>query len=168
MPRPASGAGVTLNAYVTRPRSRGTLRLRDARPDSLPIIDPNYLSDPGDLRLSVETVKTMREIMRQPVWAKVVEKEHLPGDACRTDAEIAAYVRRQGRTCYHPVGACRMDSDARAVVDPALRVRGIEALRVADSSIMPSLVISNTNAPTMMIAEKAADLIRGNRIAAAA
>jgi choline dehydrogenase len=168
VPRPASGSGVTLNSYVTRPRSRGTLRLRDARPDSAPVIDPNYLSDPEDLRLSVEAVKTMREIMSRPVWARVVDKEHLPGEACRTDAEIAAYVRRQGRTCYHPVGACRMGSDAGAVVDPALRVRGIDGLRVCDSSIMPSLVSSNTNAPTIMIAEKASDLIRGNRITAAA
>jgi choline dehydrogenase-like flavoprotein len=104
--------------------------------------------------------------MRQPAWAKLVRHEHLPGEAVQSDADIEAYVRRMGRTCYHPVGTCKMGVDAMAVVDPQLRVRGIERLRVCDSSIMPSVVSGNTNAPTIMIGERASDLIRGNRAGA--
>jgi choline dehydrogenase len=168
IPAVPSGAGCTLNSYFVRPRSRGTVRLRSADPRDAPIIDPNYLADPYDVRMSIEGVKMMREIMRQPVWSRYIRREHLPGEAVRSDAEVEAYIRRQGRTCYHPVGACRMGSDANAVVDPQLRVRGIDGLRVCDSSVMPSLVSSNTNAPTIMIGEKAADLVRGNRAPASA
>jgi choline dehydrogenase-like flavoprotein len=127
------------------------------------LIDPNYLGDPEDVRLSVGGVKIMREIMAQTAFAATVRREHLPGPDTRTDAAIEAYIRARGRTCYHPVGACRMGSDAAAVVDPMLRVRGLDGLRVCDSSVMPSLVSSNTNAASLMIGEKAADLIAGNR-----
>jgi choline dehydrogenase-like flavoprotein len=157
-----------MNSYFVRPRSRGSVTLASADPAVPPVIDPNYLSDPYDLRMSIEGVRLMREVMRQPAWSGWVAREHLPGEEVRGGAQIEAYVRRMGRTCYHPVGACKMGTDAMAVVGPDLRVHGIAGLRVCDSSIMPSLVSSNTNAPTIMIGERASDLIRGNRQAAAA
>jgi len=168
IPPVPSGSGCTMNSYFVRPRSRGSVALQSADPAAPPIIDPNYLDDPYDVRMSIEGVKLMREVMQQPAWRKFVSREHLPGAETRTDADVEAYVRRMGRTCYHPVGACKMGVDAMAVVDPELRVHGIAGLRIADSSIMPSLVSSNTNAPTIMIGERASDLIRGNRTAAAA
>jgi choline dehydrogenase len=168
IPPVPSGSGCTMNSYFVRPRSRGSVALASADPAAAPIIDPNYLADPYDVRMSVSGVKLMREVMRQSVWAKWVRREHLPGGDVRSDAEIETYVRRMGRTCYHPVGACKMGVDAMAVVDPELRVRGIAGLRVADSSVMPSLISSNTNAPTIMIGERVSDLLRGNRVATAA
>src|SRR5690606_32086438 len=131
-------------------------------PTAAPIVDPNYLAEPSDLAMSIEGLKLMREIMGQPVFARYISGEHLPGNAIRSDAECAEYIRRQGRTCYHPVGTCRMGSDDAAVVDLQLRVRGVDGLRVIDASVMPTLPTGNTNAPTIMIAERAADLIRSN------
>ncbi len=160
-----SGAGVTMNNYCLRPRSRGSVKLRSSDPTAMPVIDPNYLAEPYDLKVSVEGLKKMREIMAQPAFAKVVKRAHHPADL-RSDQEALEFLRRSGRTSYHPVGTCRMGQDGMAVVDPQLRVRGIEGLRVCDASIMPSMVGSNTNAPTIMIGEKASDLIRGNRRAA--
>ncbi len=149
--------GCMINAYVLRPRSRGSLTLRGADPDAPPAIDPNFLADPEDVRLTLAAVTRMREIMRQPAFGPFVKGEYLPGP----DADLEAYVRAAGRTGYHPSGACRMGVDALAVVDPELRVRGLGGLRVCDSSVMPSLVSSNTNAPTMMIAERASEFLRG-------
>ena len=149
--------GCMINAYVLRPRSRGSLTLRGADPDLPPAIDPNFLADPDDLRLTLATVARMREIMRQPAFAPFLKGEHLPG----ADADLEAYVRAAGRSGYHPSGACKMGVDAMAVVDPELRARGLEGLRVCDSSVMPSLMSSNTNAPTMMIAERASEFLRG-------
>ncbi len=162
VPSIPSGSGCTLNSYTLRPRSRGRVVLRSANPADAPVIDPNFLDDPYDLRISTEGVRASREIMNQPALAKYVRKEHFPGEGVRSQAELEDYVRRFGRTSYHPVGTCRMGVDDGAVVTPELRVRGIDNLRVCDSSIMPRLVSSNTNAPTLMIAEKASDLIRGN------
>jgi choline dehydrogenase len=148
--------GCMINAYALRPRSRGTLRLQGPDPGLPPAIDPNFLADPADLRLTLAAVEHMREIMRQPAFRPYIRREHLPGP----DTPLEAYVRTAGRTGYHPSGACRMGTDAMAVVDPRLRVRGLAGLRVCDSSVMPSLVSSNTNAPTMMIAERASDFLR--------
>lgn len=149
--------GCMINAYVLRPQSRGTLRLCGANPDLAPAIDPNFLAAPEDMRLTLAAVERMRDIMRQPAFRPFLKREHLPGP----DAPLDAYVRAAGRTGYHPTGACRMGVDAMAVVDPQLRVRGLAGLRVCDSSVMPSLVSSNTNAPTMMIAERAAEFLLG-------
>ena len=148
--------GCMLNAYVLRPKSRGTLRLQGADPALPPAIDPNFLADPDDLRLTLAAVARMREIMQQPALRPFLHHEHLPGDAA-----LEPFVRSAGRTGYHPSGACKMGTDALAVVDPQLRVRGLAGLRVCDSSVMPSLVSSNTNAPTLMIAERGAELLRG-------
>jgi choline dehydrogenase len=156
-----SGNGCMLNSYFLRPLSRGTLTLRSPDPRVPPVIDPNYLAEPEDLRMTVESVYRMREIMHQSAFRPYLWREHLPGDAVNSRSDIEAFVRRYGRTGYHPVGACRMGNGAFAVVDAQLRVRGIEGLRVCDSSIMPSVVSSNTNAPTVMIGERASDFLRG-------
>lgn len=160
VPPVPSGSGVTLNSYFVRPRSRGSVTLQSSDPLQAPLIDPNYIDDPYDLKISVEGIKLSREIMNQSAFKKYLRKEHFPGDQVRTQAEYEEYARNYGRTSYHLVGTCKMGIDELAVVDPQLRVRGIEALRVADSSIMPSLISSNTNAPSIMIAEKASDLIK--------
>jgi choline dehydrogenase-like flavoprotein len=153
---------VTLNSYTLRPKSRGSVSLRSADPRDTPLVDPNFLAEPDDLRISVEGVKTSREIFSQPSLAKYIREIRHPDQSVRTQADFEAYARQYGRTSYHPVSSCRMGQDEMAVVDPQLRVRGLDGLRICDSSVMPSLIGSNTNAPTIMIGEKAADLIRGN------
>ncbi len=163
VPTVPSGSGVTLNSYTLRPKSRGTVRLRSADPEALPIVDPNFLAEPDDVRVSAEGVRISREIFRQPSLQKYIKRMHVPGDEVKTQAEFAEYARRYGRTSYHPIGACKMGVDDMAVVDPQLRVHGLENIRICDSSTMPSLIGSNTNAATIMIGEKASDLIRGNK-----
>lgn len=160
---PKGSSGVTLNSYTLRPKSRGSVTLRSADPKHTPIVDPNFLAEPDDLRCSVEGVKISREIFSAPSLQKYIKAIRFPDDKVRTQADFEAYARQYGRTSYHPVSTCRMGKDEMAVVDPALRVRGIDGLRICDSSIMPSLIGSNTNAPSIMIGERAADLIRGNR-----
>ncbi|MBW3097973.1 GMC family oxidoreductase [Pseudohoeflea coraliihabitans] len=161
---PAGSSGITLNSYTLRPKARGTVRLRSARPDDLPLVDPNFLGHPDDLKTSVEGLKISREIFEQPALKKYIRKIRFPDEDVKSQSDYEAYARRYGRTSYHPTCTCKMgaDSDPMAVVDPQLRVRGVDGLRICDSSAMPSLIGSNTNAPTIMIAEKAADLIRGN------
>ena len=161
VPPVPSGAGVTLNSYFVRPRSRGTVTLQSANPADMPLIDPNYIADSYDLRMTVEGVRMMREIMTQSVFSPHIRKEHFPGGDVRTDADFAEYARSYGRTSYHPVGTCRMGGDDASVVDPSLRARSVDRLRICDSSVMPCIVSSNTNATTIMIAERASDLIRG-------
>ncbi len=156
-----SGYGVTLNSYALRPKSRGTVRLRSSNPADRPAIDPNFLADPYDLRTSAEGVRISQEIFGQPSLAKFIARRHLPGEKLRTQSDYEAYARRYGRTSYHPTCTCKMGVDEMSVVDPELRVRGMERLRICDSSVMPSLIGSNTNAATVMIAEKSSDLIRG-------
>ena len=160
---PLAGSGCTLNSCHLRPRSRGRVTLRDANPDTPPVIDPNFWAEPYDFEMSLRGFELAREIMSQSAFRKYVRREHLPGPETKTREEIAAHARRFGKTDYHPVGTCKMGVDELAVVDPALRVRGLAGLRVADSSIMPRLVSSNTNAPSIMIGEKASDLVKGNR-----
>jgi len=162
VPPPSSGAGLTLNTYFVRPRSRGSVSLRSADPKEAPNIDPNYVADPYDMKITVEGTKKIREIMTQPVFDKHIKKEHSPGDDVKTDAEFEEYCRNHGRTAYHPVGTCKMGIDDMAVVDPEHKVRGIDRLRICDSSVMPSLISSNTNAPSIMIAEKASDMIKAS------
>ncbi|WP_310962452.1 GMC family oxidoreductase [Nocardioides terrisoli] len=154
------GYGVTLNSYFTRPRSRGSVRLSSRNPLDPPLIDPNYLDDPYDVEMSVEGVRQSREIMTQPSMARHIKAEHLAGGATlRSTDDYVRFVRAHGRTSYHPVGSCAMGVTDAAVVSPQLKVYGIDCLRVVDASVMPRIVSSNTQAPTVMIAEKAADLI---------
>lgn len=153
--------GVTLNSAFLRPRSRGSVRLGSADPAATPLIDPNYWADPYDRDMSIKGLKLAREIMRQKSLARYVMREVLPGPALATDSELVDYACRSAKTDHHPVGTCRMGHDAMAVVTPDLKLRGIDNLRVCDASIMPRVPSSNTNAPTIMVGEKGADLILG-------
>jgi choline dehydrogenase len=141
------------------PESRGEIRLRSKDPADKPLIDPRYLSESYDMEVLVAGIKLAREIARSEPLAKYLKGEATPGPNVQSDDEIRAAVRLYGKTIYHPVGTCKMGVDARAVVDPKLRVCGIEGLRVADASIMPTITGGNTNAPSIMIGEKAADMI---------
>jgi choline dehydrogenase len=154
--------GVTLNSAYLRPRSRGTVRLASADPTAAPLIDPNYWADPYDREMSLRGLRLARDIMRQDALKPYVLAERLPGPDVRTEAEEIAYACRHAKTDHHPAGTCRMGNDAAAVVDTRLRFNGIAGLRVVDASIMPTVVSSNTNAATIMIAEKAADMIRAD------
>lgn len=157
------GYGYTLHACALRPRSRGYLALRSADPQEKVAIHANYLSDADgfDLRMLLEAARLSRQILAQPAFDRYRGEEIFPGKAAISDAELAAFIRRKAESIYHPIGTCRMGNDAEAVVDSELRVRGVEALRVVDASVMPVLPGGNTNAPTVMIAERAADLLLG-------
>ena len=153
--------GVTLNSAYLRPRSRGTVRLASSDPMAAPLIDPNYWADPYDREMSIRGLKLAREIMAQGPLKPFVLAERLPGPEVQTDADYFTYACAHAKTDHHPVGTCRMGADPAAVVDLSLRFNGIAGLRVVDASIMPRLISSNTNAATIMIAEKAADIIKG-------
>ena len=155
------GHGYTLHGCFLRPRSRGCIGLRSASMRDAPRIHANYLAEPADLEHLIEAVKLSRELLASPVFDAYRGAEVFPGAAARSDAELAAAIRAKAESIYHPVGTCRMGSDAAAVVDPELRVRGVDGLRVIDASVMPRLIGGNTNAPTIMIAEKAAGLLQG-------
>ncbi|UGT41638.1 FAD-dependent oxidoreductase [Nocardia yamanashiensis] len=152
---------LTVLVTMIYPQSRGTLRLTSADPTAPPAIDPNYLAEPRDLDTLVHGMELIREVMAAESIRTAVDTEISPGPAYSTRAALAAEVPNRATTVYHPVGTCRMGVDEHAVVDPTLRVRGVEGLRVADASIMPSIVGGNTNAATMMIGEHAAALITG-------
>ncbi len=154
------GHGVTCHICVLRPLSRGSIRLASADPRAAPLIDPNFLSDPDDLQRLVKGFKLMRKLLQQPAMVGMGARESQRSASARSDQEIAQFIRNYGDTIYHPVGSCRMGSGALDVVDAQLRVHGVAGLRVVDASIMPRIVSGNTNAPTIMIAEKAADMIK--------
>ena len=154
-------AGVTLNSAYLRPRSRGTVRLPSDDPAAHPLIDPNYWDDPHDRAMSLQGLRMAREIFRQDALKPFIMAERQPGPALTSDADLEAYAFRSCKTDHHPVGTCRMGTDAMAVVGLDLKVRGLDGLRVCDASIMPRVNSSNTNAPTIMIGEKASDLVLG-------
>jgi len=155
------GFGITVNTCVLRPESRGSVTLASSDPAVMPVIDPNFHAAEADRRLAVAGVRLAREILARPELSQHVDRERLPGPAAQSEAEILAYIRQYASVDYHPVGTCRMGADDMAVVDAALRVHGIEALRIVDSSVMPTLTSGNTNAPSIMIGEKGAAMIRG-------
>jgi choline dehydrogenase-like flavoprotein len=156
--------GISLNSAYLRPRSRGTVRLQSADPTASPLLDPNYWSAPEDREASLRGLRLAREILSQPALAPYLRREVLPGPRARTDEELFAYACANAKTDHHPVGTCRMgrSGDPQAVVTPDLKVIGLEGLRVADASVMPLVPSSNTNAPTIMVAEKASDHILGH------
>ncbi len=154
------GHGFSCHVCLLRPKSAGTLALASADPLAAPLIDPAFLADPRDVEGMVAGFKLTRRLLEAPALAAWATKD-LVTAAVRTDDDIRALLRRRVDTVYHPVGTCRMGVDAGAVVDPELKVRGIGALRVVDASVMPTLIGGNTNAPTIMIAEKAVDMMRG-------
>jgi choline dehydrogenase-like flavoprotein len=155
--------GVTLNSAYLRPRSRGTVRLASADPAAAPLIDPDYWAETRDRDLAIEGLRLARAILRQPALKRFVMGERLPGDALKTDADLFEDACVHAKTDHHPVGTCRIgpENHRTSVVTPDLRVIGLEGLRVADASVMPSLPSCNTNAPAIMVAEKAADHILG-------
>lgn len=156
-----NGAGVTLNSSLMHPHSRGTVTLASNDPLAAPLIDPNYWSDARDMELSLKGLEMARDIMRQPALREFVRKEALPGTDVTSKSDLFDYACRIAKTDHHPVGTCRMGRGPMTVVGPDLKVHGIAGLRVCDASIMPRINSSNTNAPTIMIAEKASDLVRG-------
>jgi choline dehydrogenase len=153
--------GVTINACLLRPRSRGTLRLRSADPFAKVVADNNYLADPEDLRLEVAGLKLAREILKQQPLAGRVTMELLPGKDATTTAALEEHCRRTVKTNWHPVGTARMgkSKDKLAVLDEDLRVRGVDGLRVIDASAMPFIPSGNTNAPVMALASRAISLL---------
>jgi choline dehydrogenase len=153
------GNGFTINSTFLRPQSVGTVKLRSADPSDEPLIDPQYLSVAKDREMAVRQVRTIREVLAQPEMAQYIKEERLPGATAQTDDEIMAYVRQYASCDYHPVGTAKMGTGPEAVVDSQLKMHGLEGLRVIDASIMPRLTSGNTMAPTMMIAEKGADLV---------
>lgn len=160
---PEAGAtnrhGITLTAYINRPASRGTLTLASSNPLDRPLIDFNYFSEAEDIRCAVAGVRWNLKILYAKAFDGIRGTELAPGLQMRSNADLEAFVRRTASTTWHPAGTCKMGNDAAAVVDSRLRVRGIEGLRVVDASIMPTIVSGNTNAPTIMIAEKGADML---------
>jgi len=151
--------GLRILASAARPRSRGTVMAVSPDPMAAPEIQPNYLSDPDDMRVIVAGIRVARAIMAAPALAAVMVRETSPGPDAETDAAIEAHIRATGSTVHHLVGTCRMGEDDGAVVDSRLRVRGIEGLRVVDASVMPQVTTGNTNAPTIMIGAKGAAMI---------
>ena len=143
-----------------RPASRGALRLASADPSAPPLIDPAFLACDVDVDALVAAIELCREIGGQAALDGWRDRELYPGPGVQTRAELRDYVRRTAITYHHQVGTCKMGVDDQAVVDPQLRVRGVEGLRVADASVMPSVSSGNTHAPTLMIGERAADLVR--------
>lgn len=152
--------GVTLNSAYLHPRSRGTVKLKSADPFDAPLIDPNYWADPHDRAMSIEGLRMARELLSQPALEPYIMAERLPGPDVKTDEDLFEYGCAHAKTDHHPVGTCKMGHDDMAVVTPDLRVRGIQGLRVCDSSVMPRVPSCNTNGPTIMVGEKGADLIR--------
>jgi choline dehydrogenase len=153
------GHGFTALPGIVTPRSAGAVTLRSADPYAAPRIETNALSHPDDAAVLVEGIKLARRLIAAHAFDPYRGDELLPGPAVQSDAELEASVRANAQTIYHPVGTCKMGRDERAVVDPELRVHGVTGLRVVDASIMPVIVNANPNAPTIAIAEKAADLI---------
>lgn len=151
--------GITVTATLMRPESKGHVRIVSADPFAAPEIQPNYLAAEKDRASLIASVHATRRLMQDPAISPYLLSEYTPGTGVVSDDEIVEFLKEKGRTSFHPVSTCRMGTDATAVVDERLRVRGIEGLRVIDASVMPDLVSGNTNAPTIMIAEKGADMI---------
>jgi choline dehydrogenase len=150
----------TASVVPLRPESRGSIHITSPDPTSQPSINPNYLSTEGDRQVAVNAIRLARDITNQEVMQKYNPSEIKPGHAFQTDEDLAKVAGDIGTTIFHPVGTCRMGVDDEAVVDPQLRVKGVQGLRVVDASVMPTITSGNTNSPTIMIAEKAADMIR--------
>jgi choline dehydrogenase len=163
-----SEPGLTIAPCQLRPESRGHVRVRSADPALHPAITPNYLANDFDRQVVLAGLRWGRRIAAQPALTRYIDHELMPGAQVTSDEDLLAFARSYGTTIYHPVGTCAMGHGPDAVVDPQLRVHGMDGLRVMDASIMPRLVSGNTNAPTIMIAEKASDLIRSRPAQSAA
>jgi choline dehydrogenase len=153
---------VGASVYRVRPDSRGEVRLRSADPLDQPVFVPNYLQAREDVEATLSGLRKLRAILATEPMASRIVQERVPGPDVKTDAQLVDFIEREGHCAFHPAGTCKMGNDSMAVVDARLRVRGVERLRVVDASIMPTVTSGNTNAPTVMIAEKAADMIRAD------
>ncbi|MEM9777732.1 MAG: GMC oxidoreductase, partial [Chloroflexota bacterium] len=153
------GDGMTMLPGIVGTKSIGSIKLNSANPTDAPMIDPNFLGDEHDVKVIVEGVKISRKILNSAAFDDYRGEEHLPGADVQTDEELTEFVRNYTQTIYHPVGTCKMGNDPMAVVNDRLQVHGVKGLRVADASIMPTIVNANTNNPSIMIGEKCADLI---------
>jgi len=151
--------GFGIGTFALRPQSTGSVHIASADPKAPPIIRANYLSDAGDRATSIAALRLARRIAAQPALARLIVREVRPGPEVQSDAGLLEHIARLGATSYHPIGTCKMGSDAMAVVDHELRVHGVKGLRVADASIMPTMVSSNTNAPSFLIGERCADFL---------
>ncbi|MBO9380683.1 choline dehydrogenase [Sphingomonas histidinilytica] len=151
--------GFMASANVSRPQSRGNVVIASSDPLQAPLIDPRYFSDPEDMRTARASLRIARELIAQPAFDEFRGVEYAPGTNVQSDADLDDYIRSTANSIYHPVGTCRIGTDPMAVVDPQLRVHGIDNLRIVDASVMPTIVSGNTNAAVMMIAEKASDII---------
>ena len=161
----ASGHGFQVHVGTKRSKSRGWVRLRDARPNSLPQVQFNYMTHQDDWTEFRACIRLTREIFRQPALAPYAGRELAPGAGAVSDDDLDDFIRRKVESAYHPCGTCRMGEDARFVTDPQARVRGVEGVRVVDASLMPQATAGDLNAPTIMLAERCADLIRGQSLA---
>jgi choline dehydrogenase-like flavoprotein len=159
------GHGYSGHVCVLRPKSRGSVTLASPDPLAAPLIDPNFLADPDDVVRMVRGFRLMRELLAQPALAKLGGTEHPRSASATTDAQIEQFIRSYGDTIYHPVGTCRMGNGALDVVGADLRIHGLEGIRVVDASMMPRIIGGNTNAPVIMVAEKASDMIKAARAA---
>lgn len=157
--------GATLACWQQRPVSRGFVRARSADPDTPPDLQPNYLAEPEDQRAIVAAMRLGRQLVETASFSRYVEREEWPGRAAQSDSDLLDHARQTGNTTFHPIGTCRMGpaGEAGSVVDHELRVHGLKGLRIADTSIMPTMPAANTNASALMIGEKAADMILGRR-----
>jgi choline dehydrogenase-like flavoprotein len=154
------GHGYSCHVCLLRPQSRGSVKLHSADANAAPRIDPNFFGEPDDVQRMVRGFQAMRRILTQPALAGFAGRELASSAKAQSEAEIEQFLRDHADTIYHPVGSCRMGPGPRDVVDAQLRVHGMERLRVIDASIMPRIVGGNTNAPTIMIGEKGADLVK--------
>ena len=157
--------GVTVAPWQQRPESTGFVKIESSDPFAAPIIQPNYLSHETDQRVIVEGLRLARRLLRTEPLKPYLVSEEQPGDELHTDEDLLQFAKERGTTVFHLMGTCKMgpSTDPTAVVDDQLQVHGLESLRVVDASVMPTMPSANTNAPTLMIAEKAADMIRGKQ-----
>src|SRR6185295_8169019 len=158
------GHGVTINTCNLRPRSIGSVTLRSADPLAEPAIDPAFLQDPYDWKISMEAFERGREILSAPAFKDLIRRERMPGSGVKSAEKVRDYIKQWSKTDYHPVGSCKMGSDPMAVVDTQLQVHGLGGLRVIDASIMPTLISGNTSAPSIMIGEKGAAIMRAGTV----
>lgn len=152
-------SGFGIGTFPLRPASTGSVHIASRDPREAPRIRPNYLDHPDDLACAIAAVRLARRVAAQPALSDFVVGEVRPGADAQSDKDIAAFIRETGTTSYHPVGTCRMGTDAKAVVDPKLRVIGLQGLRVADASIFPTMPSSNTHVPSILVGEMAASLV---------
>src|SRR6476620_99867 len=158
------GHGITINTCNLRPHSIGSVKLKSSDPLDHPLIDPNFCGDPHDWKISLEGFKWGRKILAAESFGPFIKREHMPGTDAQSDEEIKQYIRQWSKTDYHPVGSCKMGHDELAVVDTQLRVHGLSGLRVIDASIMPKLISGNTQAPSIMVGEKGAAIIKAGAL----